>query len=275
MDTRFDPNDPTLTKAFDRVRPELDAMSPDRIQPIRHDITAAIVLAMGTAPKVRALRGLVVAKFGEDAARFIDRMETTANACSWAHARHLPTLHGRDVEEMAGELSQVRSILSLEVQALIARGVVSGSALAELVGGTSYKGLYLDVVQLVAVLRSHWARAEAQTGVTGLELDRAEALATAFSTTLGENEQGALSSPTAEMRRRAYTLFVETYSEVRRQVTFLRWEIGDADDIAPPLGAGRGSSKDDEEPVAMPAPTPTNGQTPGPGMPGAPAFGPS
>lgn len=271
MENELDQNDPTLTKAFERVKPDLEAMPADKIQPIRHDITAAIVLALGCLPKLRSLRRAIVSRFGEAGARYVDRLETDANACSWAHARHLPTLHGRDLEELAGHLSQVRAVFLFEVQALIALGVVNGSAIAELVGGTSYKGLYLDVAQLVAVLRAHWAVAEAKTGVTALELDRAEASAAAFATALGENEQGAASSPTADTRRRAYTRFVETYSEIRRQVTFLRWELGDADEFAPPLGASR-SSKPDTEAELPPVVLPSNGLPIRPGMPGAPPF---
>ena len=99
-------------------------------------------------------------------------------------------------------------------------------------------------------------------------------LATAFSTTLGENEQNALSTPSADMRRRAYTRFVETYSEVRRQATLFRWDTEDVDDYAPTLGS-RTSQKpgEDEAAMLMPPVLQPNTTVPAPGMPGAPAFG--
>lgn len=271
MENRFDPRDPAYTKAYDEVKTELEAIPAEKVLPIRHDILAAIFLALGTLPKTRDLRRLALAKFGEASARFIDRLETDARACGWAHAIHLTSLHGKDVEEMAGRLSQLRTILLLEVEGLIARGLLGPSVVAELVGGTSYKGLCLDVLQLASLLRRGWTELSAFTGVTSAELDEAESLANAFATTLGENEQAGASSSTADMRRRAYTRLVETYSQVRRLATFFYWERGTADEIVPPLGAGRSSKSDDEPEVVLAV------QVPGkpviaPGMPGAPPF---
>jgi hypothetical protein len=46
-----------------------------------------------------------------------------------------------------------------------------------------------------------------------------------------------------DIRQRMYTLFCNTYSQVRRAVCFLRYEEGDADEIAPSLYQGRVRSK--------------------------------
>ena len=50
---------------------------------------------------------------------------------------------------MAGRLAQYRSVLLLEVQALVQAGVLPSAVTAELVGGTSYGGLALDVLPSV------------------------------------------------------------------------------------------------------------------------------
>jgi len=47
----------------------------------------------------------------------------------------------------------------------------------------------------------------------------------------------------ADVRRRADTLFVRAYDEVRRIVAYLRWHEGDADSIAPSLYAKRKASR--------------------------------
>lgn len=263
---RFDLEDPAYTRALEAVRPELDAMLPADVTPIRYDIMTIVVAALGALPRVRPLRPLAAARFGEEAAGCIDRLETDARACTLAQARHLTTLHGTDVEEMAGRLQRVRSILLPEVRALVGARLLSPSVTAELAGGTSYKGLCLDVLQLVSALRSEWAAVSGRTGVTGAELDQAEALASAFSTVLGESEVGSFASPTAELRRRAYSRFVRTYGQVRRLVTFFRWEAGDADEVLPPLGAGRSRGADDEPPAPSFPGAP-------PGMPGASPLG--
>jgi hypothetical protein len=136
----------------------------------------------------------------------------------------------------------------------------------------------LDILQLVSALRAEWAVIESHTPVTAIELDQAEALANAVVSTLGENEQATSpSAPPLDLRRRAYTLFVRTYDEVRRLVTYFRWTEGDADEVAPSLFAGRSRRSDVEEivPVTPVNGSPTNGAPIPPGMPGAPPFDPS
>jgi hypothetical protein len=280
MENRFDPNQPVVTQAYEAARAELEAMRPEEVEPIRHEIMAAMFTALGIVPKLRALREAARAKFGDEAVRVMDRLDEDARACGKAHALHLLHVHGTDVEVVAARLSQLRTVLLLEVQALIAIGALPAVVVAELVGGTSYKGLCLDVLQLTSALRNGWADVEAQTGVTLLDIDQAEALANQLSTVIGENEQGTASSPTADMRRRAYTRFIRTYNEVRRLVTFLRWEAGDADEIAPSLFTKGKSDKGDDDghdeihgasdPSSA---SPTNGAAPvAPGHPGGSPF---
>lgn len=264
MDTRFDPHDPAHGKAFDEAKPLFEAIPPERVLDIRHDIVASIFVALGIVERAKAMRPAIAAEFGEGAAQCVDRIEAAAKACAFANALHLTTLHGEDLEAIAGRLSQLRTILLLEAQALIARGLLPSSGLAELIGGTSYKGLYLDVLQLVALYRREWAGIAGKTGVTVPELDQADALANAFSVSVGESQQSSGGSPTAETRRRAYTHFVRTYSEVRRYATYLRWDLGDADELFPPLGAGR--TRKGDEPTADPPGEPAEP----PPMPGGP-----
>ncbi len=276
MSRNFDPNHPAFTRALADLRPQLDALASDRLETIRHDVEAAVVLAIGVAPKAMALEAAARAELGEPAAAAFELLERAARACGRAHADHLINLHGADLEEMVGSLSETRSLLLLEAQSLVQRKRMSASLLAELAGGTGYRAMGFDVLQLVGAFRKEWPAIEAHTPVTVLELDQAEALANALVTTLGDNDQAqSQSSPSADLRRRAYTLFVQTYDEVRRAVTFLRWEAGDADEIAPSLSAGRTRKRDaDDDAVVLPlVTTPTNGAAPvRAGMPGAPPF---
>lgn len=262
MRIQFDPNQSVYSEDFERVRPQLEAMSPSQIEPIRHDIVSAIFLVKGRMPYIRELVPEVRARFGEEAARLVASVEIAANACGKAHALHLTTLNGIDVEEMHGRLLQMKNVLQSEVQRLIESKRLPASIVGELVGGNSYRGLCIDVLQLTAGVRHVWAEVKEHTGLTELELAQAEALANAFSTVVSENEAGTASSPTAEMRRRAYTLFVRTYSEVRRHMTYFRWEAGDADDRTPPLGSARQSRFGRNDEIEVVAPPVTNGSTP-------------
>lgn len=275
MTTRIDTNDRSYTEALDQMAPEIEALPATSVRPIRHDIYAACVIALGAEPNARTLRRKIVARFGEDAARCVDRLRATGLACAKAHALYLTSLHAADVEELAGRLNEIRAVFLLETQALINRGVMKSSVIGELIGGTSYKGIGLDVLQLGSALRHAWAEVASHTGVTMAELDEAEALAKLFATTLGENEVGTTPSPMGETRRRAYTLFVDNYGELRRYATYFHWETRDFDDVIPPLGSLRARDGKDDEAVLMPPVTPGSGPVPAPGLPGAPPFGPA
>jgi hypothetical protein len=271
----YDPNLPAFSNALDALRPELAAIPADQLEKIRLEIVPAILCALGVSTRVKGLRADVAVALGEEDARQIDRLETAARACGRAHALHLTTLHGTDVEEMAEELSQKRRVLLLEAQSLVNEGRLARSVLGELAGGTGYQAMCLDVLQLVSAFRADFAAIAEATAVTTVELDRAEALANALASTLGDNGQAtSTSSPTAELRQRAYTSFVRNYDEVRRAIIYLRWDAGDADEIAPSLFAGRRSRKNDDEeddPVVTTT-TPNDDAPVSPGLPGAPPF---
>lgn len=282
----YDPRNRAFTRALDALRPVLEEIPHGELLPIRLDITSAIITAFGVLPRVAKLREAIVDELGADAASYVDRLEITTQACARAHALYLTTIHGTDVEEKVVELGGVRRVLLLEAQGLVAKKRLAASSLAEIVGGTGYKAMCIDVLQLVSALRADWSAIEAHTPVTSLELDQAEALADAVAALLGEAEQASASSPAAEMRQRAYTHFMRTYDEVRRAVACVRWEQDDADDFAPSLFANRERRRDDDteiDPVITPivpivpiVAGPTNGPAPSgpvnPDVPGAPPF---
>ena len=274
----FDPTQPAFTHALDRLRPELEAIPSEQLEPIRLDIVEAVITALGVASTAKHYREEVRVEIGEAAALNIDHMEDAARACGHAYAQHLTQMHGADTVQMVEELSLQRRVLLAEARSLVSQKRFSPSVLVELVGGTGQKALCLDVLQLVAAFRAEWASVSNLTAVTVAELDHVEALASALATTLGENEH-AMSpvSPSADLRERAYTYFVRTYDQVRRAITFVRWDEGDADQIVPSLSAGRTRhAAQDVAPVETPAtngiPAPTNGAAPA--MPGAPSAQP-
>jgi len=273
--------------ALERAQPALEAITEREIEPVRHDITNASISVLGISRGVQKYRGEVRVQIGQDAAKHFDALEDAAFACAGAQAQHLIKLHGITIETTVADLNQQRRILLAEAQTLVSKRLLPASALAELVGGTGQKALCLDVLQLTAAFRGHWPALHASTAVTTAELDQAESLASALATALGENEQGTSPvAPTAEQRARAYTYFVRTYDEVRRAMHFIRWDEGDADEIAPSLSAGRTRHPADTTPVqtgpvvpivpvtSAPAVATTNGAAPtaAPGTPSAQPF---
>jgi hypothetical protein len=64
---------------------------------------------------------------------------------------------------------------------------------------------------------------------------------------IGERDHQSITvAETSEARQRAFTLFMTTHDRVRRIVHYLRWNEGDADEVAPSVYAGRKRGKDSD-----------------------------
>lgn len=267
---------PPFTEALAAVRAELDRIPAAELEPVTLDVRAAVFATLGAAPKVREHRAAMAQRFGETQAAHVERLEVAARAAGKAHADYQIEISGADLAPMSEAVIAVRTTLLVDAQSLVHRKLLDAGLLGELQGIQGAKNQCFDVLQLVGAFRKSWAAVEAHTPVKAADLDRAEALANQLATAAGIREQAIAGvSPSADLRRRAYTLLVRTYAEVRRMVTYLRWAEGDADAIAPSLWAGRQSPRREVTP-GLAVPTPSNGQTGAspiaPGLPGASPF---
>jgi hypothetical protein len=130
-----------------------------------------------------------------------------------------------------------------------------------------FRNISTDVFHLVEAIRARWTDIESKTAITQQELDRAERLQQRLNRLLGlKDQQTPNINAASEQRRRALTLLLRAYDEVRRAITYLRWKTNDIDDIAPSLFAGRGGRRKSTETTpatpTTPAVTPGTGTTP-------------
>jgi hypothetical protein len=256
---------------LDIVREELLALDGRALIPINVDVAASALRVLGAAQDIASHREELVGFFGEEMTRSIDRLELLARATLQAHAKHKAAESGAEIAPLSSQLGTTRDALLAEVRALIARGVLSGSLITELSPGHGHQNQVVDVLQLVSVLRDNWDVIEHETGLALRYIDRADALANELALAVGQRGQGAR-SPAADLRQRAFTLLAQTYDDVRRMITFLRWKRGDAERIAPSFfrgrGLGRGRRRAEESEITPPVDAPEIA----PGMPGAPPF---
>lgn len=273
-------NNVTNAAALESLKPELMAIPASSLRPINLDIPSIILTVMGALGALRALRALIAAVLGEAAAVYVDKLPTYVQATSQAHTDYLIALAPADMQGMSDELGVKRDVLVSEATTLVKRKYLKAGELGELRGNVGFTNQIFDVFQVVTLLRKHWAKIESHTGVTVAELDSAERLAQRFTQVLADRDKAATETgELAEMRQRAYTGLLDTWDQVRRSVTYLRWNEGDADSIAPSLWAGRGGRKarsengvdpnadgpafdDDGEPATPVTPSPMNGGGP-------------
>ncbi len=257
---------PRFRAAYQQLIDEVRAVPPSELIAINIDIPTAVTTALGALPEIRALRGRMAAETPQfDIARF-DKLESYTLAAGHAHTLFLAaSAPAESIDELSSAALASRNLLLSDASALSTRGLIDGQRLKDLRGPSSLRNLAFDLFALAAILRDNWAKIDGKTALQLGELDKAETLADRLLTAVGLREQGpAILAASSENRQKAFTLFVTAYDQARRAVSFLRWNEGDVDDIAPSLYAGRGTGR--RKPPTPPAPTPP---APGPIAPTA------
>jgi hypothetical protein len=263
--------------AFKRVEGEIRAMGDHELLPVNLDIPSAVATALGAMPEIAAYRAQITMLNGVDASK-LDKLTDYAFALMHAHTVYRGASGPVDaIGGMAEELVAIRDQLFSDAQALGKRKLLDLGRVEKYRSGLGFKNLALDVDGLVQTLRDGAAAIAGKTAVTPEELDHAAELASKIIVAIGVKEQApTVPSDTALVRQQAYTLFVNSYDELRRAITFLRWQTGDADSIAPSLWAGRASRKGDNPEPPPPVVPPPAGAAPSAGPPpvgaGTPAI---
>lgn len=266
-------------EAFDRAMPEAKALDVNGLATINIDVTSAIATTVGKLPGIMALRDSAKALPGFDASTF-DQLETYTLATGHAHTLYMGASSAPEaIVELNERGMELRNTLYADAVALATRNLISGDRIGEFKANIGYKNLAFDLMALAQVLRGAWDKIAGKTAITTDDLDQAELIGDQLVSAVGSREEAPASlADVAIQRQRNFTLFLNAYDQVRRAVSFLRWNEGDVDRIAPSLYSGRGNSnarsKSDPQPdPTLPAPVPggtTTAPAPTPGGPSAP-----
>jgi hypothetical protein len=153
----------------------------------------------------------------------------------------------------------LRTRLYADAVALATRSLITGERIAEFKANIGYKNLAFDLLALSGLLRQSWSNIVGKTAVTTADLDQADLLCDQMLNAVGTREQApVIASEASSQRQRHFTLFVTAYDQVRRAISYLRWDENDLEQIAPSLYvAGRASGKrKTQSPEAAPPPEP-------------------
>jgi hypothetical protein len=151
------------------------------------------------------------------------------------------------------EGAKLRANLLKSAELLAHFGVFDAEHVAEIRSGMGHVDMANDLVQLAELYRKQWGAVKGLSPVKRQMVDRAAMLGLELHARLGARRLA--DDPLANdggpqmARSRAFTLLVRVYDQCRRAVTYLRWNEGDADSIAPSLyGRRRRRAAMDEVP---------------------------
>jgi hypothetical protein len=269
--------------AYTRLLSEIDAVPEEMLVPVTIDVMTAVTTAYGVAKHLGPFVD-VAKKLPDFDPTSFTKIRDYALALSRAQTLHLnATAPPETLSERVQEAMAAREFLLNDARSLAQHGLVEPSRVADIARLLGHRGVAFDVARLVDVFSENWKAIQGKTVVTYERLKTYETLSQQLLDDVGERTVApAAPSMTSERRQRAFTLFVNTYDQVRRAVTFLRWEQGDVDQIAPSLYAGRGNGNHRAPPPEpAPAPTPVPQVAPvatapvahaAPGLPGSSPF---
>lgn len=262
--------------AFRATWPEMEALAEGELSTINVDVVNAVITVLGCLPKLRTLRGEIARHLSTfDLGRF-DKLEQYALALNHAHGIHRGALATKSsIAELGSEVIAARDRLFDDARSLANYGLLNPERLKECKRAPGYRPAATDVFTLVTLFKEHWPKIENRTPVTLEALQQAGSSALALLTAVGEKDQAIATPDEAQVvRQRAYTLFIETYGEIRDAVVYLRRKQGDATTFVPPLIPGRGGrgsatpeangEAEEARERAEPASTPASSDPPAP-----------
>ncbi len=256
--------------AFEKALPLCKALPVEELLPINVDVQGAVAAGLSTLKRVMHLRDRAQA-LPEFDIKVFDDLETHTLATGHAHTLYqTASAEPEELRELNEEGMRLRGVLYADAVALATRKLINGERINEMKANVGYQNLAFDLMALAQVLRSNWDKISSKTAITSDDLDRAELIGDRLMNALSDRAiaPAALADVT-EQRQRNFTLFVHSYSQVRRAITFLRWDENDLDQLAPSLYAGRGNSniKKKDDPTSsqpsVPSPPPAAGNAPG------------
>jgi len=232
-------------KAYESSLPEILGLPKDEIQAVNTDVLMAVGRVRAACGRIQELRGEVVAKLNDFDLQFWDKLETYSFAALYANTVwEIAHKSIADLDDLTQRARRQFELLYAVVQVLVSRGLVEPFHLKAAKKRRGRLRFAYGLLGLVEILREAWPKVADKTGLTESELTHAEALGEQLSRGVAlKNVPIEELKQLAELRDRAFTVFVRAYGQVRHALQYLRRENNDGERYAPSLYGHRRSRK--------------------------------
>ena len=239
MPTPVSPN-AAFNNALESRRAHLLSLDAASLRIIRVDPVVIVNASIGAAPRLEKFRAELVARFGDEATELLDALRPAALALKQADADFDGITEGNALPPIHQELLAKHAVMLKDAESLVLRGHLAADALMNAREVRGYQATIDSAMVLVSVLRRNWATIGGITPITDQDLADIETVALQLTDALSMRDQASLRGPATDLRLRAINDAFRTYDQLRRMMTFLRWDEGDVDQILPSLFVGRG-----------------------------------
>jgi hypothetical protein len=215
----------------------MQRLQASQIQAVNLDVMDAVRTVRGASERLSTLRAAAEAAFNDFNLSLWDKLETYTFALIQAHDVYVLSVRSCAVPAaLINDAQQKFELLYAVVQGLVSRRLLDPSILKRAKGRRGRLRYAYGSLLLVERLREAWSTVADKTGLSEDELTQAELSAERLASGVAKkNEPKEHAEQLAEMRDRAFTLFIYAYGQVRRAVQYLRWDHNDADVFAPSL----------------------------------------
>ncbi len=231
--------------AYQRALPLALTLPVRELITINIDVPTAVTLVIGKLPKIQTLRAAIAIALPTFELVHVDELETYALATAHAHARYLAAAAApQHFAPLVAQTTALRDMLHSDAVALDHRGLLNGRPLADFRRTSGYTNVAFELLGLTALLRRAWPEIAHKTALTLEELEEAERLGELLLGAVGSRAQRSrVVEEVIQLRQRMFTLLTQTWNQVRRAVSYLRWSERDVNVIVPSLYAGRARRK--------------------------------
>jgi hypothetical protein len=244
-------------KAYERVKPELEALTADELSAMNVDLVSATSIALGVSERIVSHRERM-AKLPEFDVRHVDKLVDYAKAAWFVYVTNLPAPEPAEGAQLMNEVIELRAKMLMWATPLVGAGKFDAAAIARIREGSGNKDAAGDLVALVGLYRARWEDVKGICAVTERDLTRGAEIGPAVFAMISRREFQTSTISDGSLRvRRAWTLLDRAYGQCRRGLGFLRFEEEDTDSLAPSLRRNQGNQsrpQPTERPPTMPAP---------------------